>query len=158
MIILGIDPGIATAGYGVLQKTNRELKLLDYGCITTAKNTPDATRLHQIASDIAALIKQWKPDEAIIEKIYSQKNIKTVIQVAQARGVIIQKLTENNIPVTEITPLEIKRDVCGYGKADKKMIQTMVKKILGLKITPKPDDAADAVAAAICLAQRAVFR
>ena len=98
------------------------------------------------------LIKKWKPNRASVEKLFFQKNVKTAISVAQARGVVIQKLTEKGIESNEYTPLEIKSAVCGYGKADKKMIQQMVKMMFNLKKTPQPDDAADAIAAAICLA------
>lgn len=158
MRIIGIDPGTATTGYSILEKENNQIRLLDYGCIKTHKDLPDNTRLNQIAQDIETLIDKWNPDIASIEKIYFQKNIKTAISVAQARGVLIQKLTEQEIEITEFTPLEIKSAVCGYGKADKKMIQEMVKIILGLNQIPKPDDAADAIAAAICLSQNLPIR
>ncbi len=158
MRIIGIDPGTATTGYSILEKENNKIRLLDYGCIKTHKDLPDNTRLNQIAQDIETLITKWNPDIASIEKIYFQKNIKTAISVAQARGVLIQKLTEKEIEITEFTPLEIKLAVCGYGKADKKMIQEMVKIILGLNQIPKPDDAADAIAAAICLSQNLPIR
>ncbi len=151
MRIIGIDPGTATTGYSILEKTNNQIRLLDYGCIRTHKDLADNTRLNQIAQDIETLINKWKPEIASIEKIFFQKNIKTAISVAQARGVLIQKLTEKEVEISEFTPLEIKSAVCGYGKADKKMIQEMVKIILGLNQIPKPDDAADAIAAAICL-------
>jgi len=152
MIIIGIDPGTATTGYSILKKEGSKMGLLDYGCILTKPDFSDQERLNIIAKDIDTLAKKWKPEYASIEKIYFQKNVKTAITVAQARGVIIQKLTENKVNITEYTPLEIKNSVCGYGKADKKMVQTMVKKILKLKKTPTPDDAADAIAGAICLA------
>lgn len=152
MRIIGLDPGTATTGYSILEKINGKIKILDYGCIRTAAGLKPNIRLNQIASDLLTIIQKWKPLQASVEKIYFKKNVKTAIDVAQARGVLIQKLTENNIEFNEYTPLEIKMAVCGYGKADKKMVQQMVKIILGLTHTPKPDDAADAIAAAICLA------
>jgi len=158
MRIIGIDPGTAITGYSILEKQNNQIKLLDYGCIRTHKDLADNTRLNQIAQDIETLINKWKPEIASIEKIFFQKNIKTAISVAQARGVLIQKLTEKEVEISEFTPLEIKLAVCGYGKADKKMVQEMVKIILGLNQIPKPDDAADAIAAAICLSQSLPIR
>ena len=158
MRIIGLDPGTAITGYSILDKENNKIRLLDYGCIRTHKDLADNERLNQIARDIEFLITKWKPEIASVEKIFFQKNIKTAISVAQARGVLIQKLTEKSVEITEFTPLEIKSAVCGYGKADKKMIQEMVKIILGLQQVPKPDDAADAIAAAICLSQSLPIR
>lgn len=152
MRIIGIDPGTATTGFCILESINRQFKLLDYGCIKTESKYTDSERLNQIAEDMNSLIKKWEPNAASIEKLFFNKNVKTAITVAQARGVILQKLEKNGIKQREYTPLEIKSSVCGYGKADKKMVQKMVKIILGLKTTPKPDDAADAIAAAICYA------
>jgi len=152
MRIIGIDPGTAITGYCILESDNQELNLLNYGCIRTPAGLKQSLRLKLIAEDMTTLIKNWEPEKASIEKIFFKKNVKTGITVAEARGVILQKLSENGIEDFEYTPLEIKSSVCGYGKADKKMIQEMVKIILNLKTTPKPDDAADAIAAAICLA------
>jgi crossover junction endodeoxyribonuclease RuvC len=152
MRILGLDPGTATTGFAILEKENDKLKLIDYGCIKTEKTETPATRLKQIANDLNLLIKTYKPEKASVEKLFFNTNIKTAISVAQARGVLIMTLEENGIKSAEFTPLQIKSAICGYGKADKKMVQTMVKTILNLKETPKPDDAADAIAAAICLA------
>ncbi len=152
MRIIGIDPGTATTGYSIVDHDNGKLRLLDYGCIRTSKGLSDATRLQQISQDLETLLKKWTPSKASIEKLFFKKNIKTAISVAQARGVIIQKLSEKGIISSEYTPLEIKTSVCGYGRADKKMVQQMVKIIMGLKLAVKADDAADAIAAAICLA------
>lgn len=152
MKIIGIDPGTATTGYGILERKNGEIKILDYGCIRTPAGLDTNIRLNQIAQDLDEIIKKWEPAHASVEKVYFKKNVKTAIDVAQARGVMIQKLTEAGIGFNEYTPLEIKMAVCGYGKADKKMVQQMIKTILNLKQTPKQDDAADAIAAAICLA------
>ena len=152
MRIIGIDPGTAITGFSILERENSKLRLLEYGCIRTSAGLRPGTRLNQISMDLKTIIKKWKPDIASVEKLFFQTNVKTAISVAQARGVIIQNLTEAGIDQFEYTPLEIKQAVCGYGKADKRMIQDMVKIILGLKSIPKPDDAADAIACAICLA------
>lgn len=154
MIIIGIDPGTATTGFSILENKGGEINLLDFGCIRTHKDLSPETRLNQIAQDINILVKKWNPKKAAIEKIFFKKNIKTAVSVAQARGVILQKLCEHGIQISEYTPLEIKSQICGYGKADKKMVQQMVKIVLGLNKIPKPDDAADAIAAAICLANK----
>jgi crossover junction endodeoxyribonuclease RuvC len=152
MRILGIDPGTAITGFSILEVNKGTMKLLDYGCIRTHAGLSPHIRLNQIAEDIETIIKKWNPKSTSIEKLYFKKNVKTAISVAQARGVIIQKITENGLKFNEYTPLEIKMAVCGYGKADKKMVQQMVKMILNLNTIPQPDDAADAIAAAICLA------
>lgn len=151
MITIGIDPGTATTGFGIIEKTSKgEIRLLDYGCIKTAARLEMGTRLNQIAQDLKTLIKKWKPSRASIEKIFFSKNVKTAITVAQARGVILQIFEENQIAQDEYTPLQVKSAVCGYGKADKKMVQEMIKIILNLSKIPKPDDAADAIALALC--------
>ncbi len=152
MIIIGIDPGIAITGFAIMDNENNALKLMDYGCIKTEKNIPSNVRLKQIADDLEILLKKWEPNLASIEKLFFKKNIKTAMQVSQARGVILEKLTEKNVSIYEYTPLEIKTSLCGYGKADKKMVQQMLKLVLSLNSAPRQDDAADAIAAAICLA------
>jgi crossover junction endodeoxyribonuclease RuvC len=152
MKIIGLDPGTATTGYSILENINGNMRLLDYGCIRTAAGLGIEVRLDQIADDLKTIVKKWEPQHASVEKIYFQKNTKTAIDVAQARGVMVQKLTEFGVNFHEYTPLEVKMSVCAYGKADKKMVQQMVKMILRLQETPKPDDAADAIALAICLA------
>ncbi len=151
MRIIGIDPGTATTGFAILENINGNMKLITYGCIKTDKNSPAANRLQEIAQDLEFIIKKYQPSYAAVEKLFFKTNVKTAISVAQARGVILQKLTEHNISLQEYTPLEMKMSICGYGKADKKMVQQMVKMILNLNQIPKPDDAADAVALAICL-------
>jgi crossover junction endodeoxyribonuclease RuvC len=151
MRVIGIDPGTATTGFSILEKDNKgDIKLLDYGCIKTHAGIKANIRLHQIATDLKTLLKKWKPDGASIERLFFNKNVKTAIAVAQARGVIIQILTEHGIAQEEFTPPEVKLAVCGYGRADKKMVQAMVKVLLGLAKVPKPDDAADAIALALC--------
>lgn len=152
MRIIGIDPGTAITGFSILERTKGKLSLLDYGCIRTAAGLAPEIRLNQIAQDLSTIIKRWEPQQAAVEKLFFKKNVKTAIAVAQARGVIIQKLTENKVQSRGYTPLEVKMSVCGYGKADKKMVQEMVKILLGLKKIPQPDDAADAIALSICLA------
>ena len=152
MKIIGIDPGIAIIGFSIVEEKNGNIELIDYGCIRTKAGLKTSTRLNQIAEDLHTIIKKWQPERASVEKLFFKKNVKTGIAVAQARGVIIQKLTEKGVEMEEYTPLEIKTAVCGYGKADKKMVQQMVKMTFNLNHTPQPDDAADAIAAAICLA------
>lgn len=152
MRILGIDPGTAITGFAILEKNKNQLSLLKYGCIYTESGLEMASRLNKIATELQEIIKSWSPTHAAIEKIFFSKNVKTAMTVMQSRGVVMEKLFENGILPAEYTPVEIKNSVCGYGKADKKMVQKMIKMIFGLKEIPKPDDAADAVAAAVCLA------
>lgn len=156
--ILGIDPGTATTGFSIIESHLGKITILDYGCIRTAAGLPKNIRLQQIAEDLVTLIKKWQPQAGSIEKLFFKKNVKTAISVAEARGVIIQKFTEHGLDFHEFTPLEIKLAVCGYGKADKKMVQQMLKIMLKMSQIPKPDDAADAIAAAICLANSLAFK
>lgn len=151
MRILGIDPGTATTGFAILENINGNMRLLTYGCIKTDKTSPAQNRLQEISQDLDHLITKFKPNFASVEKLFFKTNVKTAISVAQARGVILQKITEHGLALKEYTPLEVKMLICGYGKADKKMVQQMVKIILNLAQIPKPDDAADAIALAICL-------
>ncbi|MEK7672995.1 MAG: crossover junction endodeoxyribonuclease RuvC [Patescibacteria group bacterium] len=152
MRIIGIDPGVAIVGFSIIEKQNGKITLLDYGCIRTAAGLAKNIRLHQISQDLKELVQKWQPEMASIEKLFFQTNVKTAMSVAEARGVIINTFTENGLELAEYTPLEIKMAVCGYGKADKKMVQQMVKMILNLKEVPQPDDAADAIAVGLCLA------
>jgi len=149
---MGIDPGTAITGFSIIDSTKGKISLLDYGCIRTHSTLSQSERLKQISEDLETLIRKWKPTMASVEKLFFQKNIKTAMKVAEARGIVLVKLAETNIEIGEYTPLEIKSAICGYGKADKKMVQQMVKAILGLQKIPKPDDAADAIASAICMA------
>lgn len=153
MRIIGIDPGTAITGFSIIERKKGKIKLLDYGCIRTPAGMRPSNRLHQIAQDLETILKEWQPTHASVEKLFFNKNVKTAMSVSQARGVILQKLIENNVHDSEFTPMQIKSAVCGHGKADKKMVQKMVQVILGLSKIPKPDDAADAIAAALCLAQ-----
>lgn len=150
MKILGIDPGTATTGWAVVEEKNKNPRLVACGCINTSKNKSDEERLVEIGRDLDSLIKKFRPGEAAIEDLFFFKNLKTAITVAQARGVILYEIKKNLIPLSSYTPLQVKQALTGYGRADKKQIQLMVKNILRLKCIPKPDDAADAVAIAIC--------
>lgn len=154
MRILGIDPGTATTGFGVIEFTKRNEKtVLDFGVLTTSKDLNDSDRLVEVFSDLSVLITKYKPDFACVEKLFFSTNQKTVMTVAQSRGVVLLLLAQNHIPVLEFTPLQVKSMICGFGKARKDQVQRMVKQILNLKEIPKPDDASDALALAICAGQ-----
>lgn len=151
MIILGIDPGTATTGYGVIKKGNN-LEMIGYGCIKTTTRHSTAERLNKIDQELSKLIKKYKPNKISVEDIFFFKNIKTAVKVSQAKGIILARAAKMKIPIFEYTPLQIKQAVASYGRADKNQVQQMVKLLLKLKTAPKPDDAADALAAAICCA------
>ncbi len=156
MIILGIDPGTATTGFGVIQKTkSHEWQAVDFGVITTDKKLNDAERLQVLADDLESIIKKFKPTAAGVEKLYFETNVKTAITVAQARGAILLTLAQHNIAIHEFTPLQVKNTLTGYGAAGKKQMQFMIKHTFKLKSIPKPDDAADALAIALCCAMHA---
>ncbi|MBL8029672.1 MAG: crossover junction endodeoxyribonuclease RuvC [Candidatus Doudnabacteria bacterium] len=152
MIILGIDPGTATTGYGIIEshKKSGEFKLVDFGVIETKKTLSDAERLKILGDDIKDIIKKYSPEAVGVEKLFFTSNQKTAITVAQARGVALYICQTNSLPVLEYTPLQVKNFICGYGKAEKKQVQYMVQKTFKLKKIPKPDDAADALAVALC--------
>ena len=151
MIIVGFDPGLATLGYGVI-KTDAKNKpeMLDYGIISTPKEESLPVRLCMLEKGIKQIIDKFKPDEIAIEELFFAKNVKTAISVAHARGVILLTANKECGKLYEYTPLQIKQALTGYGRADKNQIQQMVKTFLGLKAVPKPDDAADALAVALC--------
>lgn len=153
MVILGIDPGYAIVGYGLIEKNGYETKCLDYGAITTDKDTDFPTRLVQIADGLTYLIEKYKPDCLAIEELFFQNNQKTAINVAMARGVTVEIAKRKLGKLYEYTPLQIKQALTGNGRAEKKQVQYMVKATLNLKDIPKPDDAADALAVAICHSQ-----
>ena len=157
MIILGLDPGTATTGFGVIKANGESLELLDYGCIETSMAHSLAVRLNQISKDLLEIIKMWKPDSIAIEELFFSKNVKSAMNVAHARGAIMQKLAEQGYKIYEYKPQKIKEAVCNYGRADKKQVQRMVKIILGMNELPRPDDAADALAVAICHANVVQF-
>ncbi|OGZ33684.1 MAG: crossover junction endodeoxyribonuclease RuvC [Candidatus Portnoybacteria bacterium RBG_19FT_COMBO_36_7] len=150
MIILGIDPGTAIMGYGCIRAEKNKNRLVGYGCLKTAKNLNEASRLKILYKGLIKLIKNFKPDCLAVEKIFFFKNAKTVISVSQARGIATLAAANLGVPVIEFTPLQVKQAVSGYGRAEKQQIQKMVKLLLDLKEIPKPDDAADALAIAIC--------
>ena len=150
MRILGIDPGYAIVGFGVVDYAGMNFAPLEYGAITTEAGTVFAQRLKAIYEDLDFLINRWQPDCIAIERLYFTSNQKTVIDVAQARGVIILCAAQRNIPLYEYTPLQVKMAVVGYGKAEKRQVMDMTRRILRLEQIPKPDDAADALAIAIC--------
>lgn len=150
MRILGIDPGYAIVGYGVIEYDNVRFRVINYGAITTSPETPFDKRLLEIYKDMTSLLEQFEPDCVSVEKLYFNTNITTGIDVAQARGVIILSAAEHGIPIYEYTPLQVKVAVTGYGRADKHQMQEMTRNILRLPSIPKPDDTADALAIAIC--------
>lgn len=155
MKILGIDPGYAILGWGIIEKTGNRFRPVDYGAITTDKDMPMPERLRVLYDELREIIREYNPDVASIEKLFFNTNTTTAINVGQARGVAILACIKGNLQVAEYTPLEIKQALVGYGRADKKQIQFMVKTMLNLKEVPKPDDTADALAAAICHAHSA---
>lgn len=150
MIVLGIDPGYAIVGFGVVEYKNSKFKLIEYGAITTDAGTPFNRRLEIIYDDLMALIEKYRPEAMSVEKVFYNSNAKTVIDVSQARGVIMLAAQKTKTKVYEYTPLQVKQSVVGYGRAEKKQVQDMTKRILSLTEIPKPDDAADALAMAIC--------
>ena len=155
MRIIGIDPGYAIMGYGVLDYKGNKFTPITYGSITTDAHTRDAERLKILYDELKAIIDEYQPDEASIEKLFYNTNATTAIMVGEARGVAMLACEQSGVAISEYTPLEIKSALTGYGKADKKQVQTMVKMILNLSEVPRPDDTADAIAAAICHAQHA---
>jgi len=158
MIILGLDPGTATTGFGVIEIVEKDYRLLDYGCITTSKTHALAERLNQISKDLQEIVEMWKPQQIAIEEIFFSKNIKSAMHVAHARGALMQKLSSEGYDIHEYKPQQIKEAVCGYGKAEKIQVQKMVQLLLHMENLPRPDDAADALAVAICHANHARFR
>ncbi len=150
MIILGIDPGYAIVGYGVIKYENSRYVTLDYGAVTTEAKTKFSTRLEKIYDGVSEIANKWKPQALAIEELFFNSNTKTAIDVAQARGVIMLAAVKSGIPVFEYTPLQVKQAVVGYGRAEKSQVMEMTRLLLGLKKVPKPDDTADALAMAIC--------
>lgn len=150
MLILGIDPGYAIIGYGLVNYDNIHFKPVEFGAVTTKAKTPFTDRLQKIFNGITEIIEKYKPDALSIEKLYFNTNSTTAIDVAQARGVIVLAARLNNIPVYEYTPLQVKQAVTGYGRAEKRQVMEMVRQLLKLNEVPKPDDTADALALAIC--------
>lgn len=153
MIILGIDPGTAITGYGVLEKHDKKWSLprcLEYGCIRTGRTLSQEKRLQRIYLEMNKILSKHKPDAVSIEKVFFFKNLKTAMPVSEARGVILLAATHKKIQIFQYTPLQIKSSVVGYGNAGKQQMQRMIRVILKLEAIPKPDDAADALGAALC--------
>jgi crossover junction endodeoxyribonuclease RuvC len=148
--ILGIDPGYAILGFGIIEMKGNKFSLIDYGTINTDVSMEMPDRLVQIYSGLMEIIEKYKPDEVAIEELFFNQNTKTAMMVSQARGVAILAIANSLLETHEYTPLQVKQGIVGYGRADKKQVQIMVKNILNLLENPKPDDAADALAIAIC--------
>jgi len=147
--ILGIDPGFDRTGFGVIEQEGNRLKWIHHSCLQTKSTTDFPTRLVQLRDETQAVIKKYNPDGAAIEQLFFQTNAKTAIKVGMARGVIFLAVADAGMAIVEPTPNQVKQGITGYGKADKKQVQEMVKRLLNLKEIPKPDDAADALAIAI---------
>lgn len=158
MIALGIDPGTALCGYGIVRANGDEYELVTCGAISTPAKTPLETRLLKIYDELTALIRQYNPEQAAIEKLFFSRNTTTALSVGHARGVAMLAAAQAHLPISEYTPNEIKQAIAGYGGADKYQMQQMVRVLLRLDDVPKPDDAADAVAIAICHLQSARLR
>ncbi|MFA7208694.1 MAG: crossover junction endodeoxyribonuclease RuvC [Parcubacteria group bacterium] len=148
--VLGIDPGTATVGWAILEENAGTLVPVAFGHISTDKGNSEENRLAEISQDLASIIEKYHPSEAAVEQLFFFKNKKTIISVGQSRGGILLTLEQKGVKIASYTPLQVKQAVTGYGKAEKKQVQLMVKSILGLKAVPKPDDTADALAIAIC--------
>ncbi len=152
MIVLGIDPGTAATGYGVVERNGAKLRALDYGCLETLPTQELPARLLEIHRAVTELILTHKPVQMGIERLFFNKNVQTAFAVGQARGVVLLAAAEHGLPVFEYGPHEVKLAVTGYGRADKRQVQLMVQAVLGMAVLPRPDDAADALAVAICVA------
>ncbi|AZO95038.1 crossover junction endodeoxyribonuclease RuvC [Iocasia frigidifontis] len=150
MLIIGIDPGLAIVGYSLVKKEGNRFSVLDYGVVRTPSSDDNINRLKKIYISLTDIIKEYKPDEMAVEELFFNKNVKTAIRVGQARGVILLAGAQADIVVAEYTPLQVKQAVVGYGRAAKQQVQEMVKALLNLETVPRPDDAADALAVAIC--------
>ena len=150
MIILGIDPGTATTGFGIIKFDGYDVHLLDFGSILTPKEDSHQHRIVQIIDDLKSIIQEFQPDQVAIEELFFSKNVKTALKVAESRGAVIYALGLENLPINEYTPNQVKVNICGYGSAPKIQVQKMVQMILNLPNLPQPDDAADALAIAIC--------
>ena len=158
MIILGIDPGLAIVGYGIIEYKNMKFRTLGYGAITTPAHTPFEERLLTIKRDLQEVINKYRPEQMAVEELFFNTNITTGIAVAEARGVIVCTAHELGVKVSEYTPLQVKQAVVGYGRAEKRQVISMVTVLLGLPKPPKPDDTADALAIAICHAHSGASR
>jgi crossover junction endodeoxyribonuclease RuvC len=150
VLVLGIDPGLATTGYGLVRETREGLQAVAHGVVTTSSKLALPVRLQQLYQGLTALIHEYRPDEGAVEELFFSSNVRTAMSVGQARGVALLAIADAHLPVTDYTPLTIKQAVSGFGGADKVQMQTTVKMLLRLESLPRPDDAADALAVAIC--------
>ena len=155
MRILGIDPGVATIGFGIIDADRTGQRLVEYGVITTPAGLPLSRRLLQISEDMSKILSAFSPDEVAVEELFFSKNITTGIAVAHGRGVVLLETERAGVPLYEYTPMQVKQAVVGYGAAEKKQVMLMTQRLLKLKQIPRPDDAADALAIAICHARSA---
>lgn len=155
--VLGIDPGTAIVGWGVVEGEGQNLRVLAYGTIRTPANTPLAERIHQIYDDMNELLDRYQPDGVAIEQLFFARNVSTALPVAHARGVMLLAVQQHALPIEEFTPMQVKQALTGYGGADKQQMQQMVQLLLNLPEIPRPDDAADAVAIALCYHQIAGY-
>jgi len=158
MLILGLDPGYARAGWGVIDQAKNKLAPVAFGCLETKAQMSHAERLKKLQDEIKKIIAKYQPDALAIEELFFFKNLKTALQVAESRGVILATVFDCRLPIYEYTPLQIKQAVTSYGRADKNQVQQMVKLILGMKTIIQPDDAADAMAVAITCAHSTSFK
>ncbi|QUH26743.1 crossover junction endodeoxyribonuclease RuvC [Serpentinicella alkaliphila] len=158
MIILGIDPGIAITGYGLIKYSGNRFEVINYGAVTTDSKMPMPLRLKKIYDELDSIIDVYNPEAVVVEELFFNTNAKTAIVVGQARGVAVLVAANNNKEIFEYTPLQVKQGVVGYGRADKNQVQQMIKTILNLNKVPKPDDVADALAIAICHAHSGKFK
>ncbi len=149
MIVIGIDPGLATVGFGVIRKEGK-ITPLSYGCIRTSPEKQTPERLSEIYEEINALFEKYAPEAVAVERLFFNKNVTNAMSVSEARGVIFLATQQKRIPVFEYTPLQVKQAITGSGRADKKQMQEMIKRLLNLKEIPKPDDAADGLSIALC--------
>lgn len=157
MLIIGIDPGYAIMGYGVISYEGNKFDVIEYGAVTTSADMESPARLKKIYNELYDIFEKYKPDAVAIEELFFNKNVTTAMMVAQARGVAVVAAAKAGLEIFEYTPLQVKQGVVGYGRAEKKQVQLMVKTILNLKEIPRPDDAADALAVGICHAHSGVM-
>ncbi len=150
MLTLGIDPGVSATGYGLVKIRDEDLTSVEYGVITTGSELPPAQRLRVICDELEAIIVRHRPTDVAVERLFFSRNARTALAVGEARGVALLAAAKNDLPVYEYTPLEVKESLVGYGRATKGQVQELVKIVLGLDSLPEPDDAADALAVAIC--------
>jgi crossover junction endodeoxyribonuclease RuvC len=155
VITLGIDPGTAICGFGVVELRDGSVRMIDAGCIRTPPEATDAERLHQLHGALRTLISEHRPERVGVERLFFQRNVQTAMTVGQARGVALLAAAESAVPIDEPTPNEVKQTICGNGSADKAQVAAMVERLLGISLTGVPDDATDALAIAIGCAYRA---